>query len=85
MRLLDRKTLSLGGKSSNLALVVSPLAGISFIAVAAAVAISPVYLTLSSSLFGRKRRDVAADPALAENITPEMMQKIQELQVLAML
>ena len=81
--MLDRKTLSLGGKSSNLALVVSPLAGISFIAVAAAVAISPVYLTLGSSVFGRKRRDV--NPALAENVTPEMMQKIQELQVLDIL
>ena len=65
-------------------MVVSPLAGIAFVAAAAAVAISPVYLTLSSSLLnGRKKRDLISmlNPSIAEKITPEMMQKIQELQV----
>ncbi|KZS14887.1 Uncharacterized protein APZ42_019417 [Daphnia magna] len=80
----NRKTFA-AGKSSNLALVVSPLAGIAFVAAAAAVAISPVYLTLSSSLLsGRKKRDLASmmDATMADKITPEMMQKIQELQTL---
>lgn len=64
--------------------MVSPLAGIAFVAAAAAVAISPVYLTLTSSILsGRKKRDLASmiDPSVADKITPEMMQKIQELQV----
>ncbi len=65
-------------------MVVSPLAGIAFVAAAAAVAISPVYLTLTSSILsGRKKRDLSSmiDPSMADKITPEMMQKIQELQV----
>ena len=48
------------------------------------MAISPVYLTLTSSILsGRKKRDLASmiDPSVADKITPEMMQKIQELQV----
>jgi hypothetical protein len=48
------------------------------------VAISPVYLTLTSSILsGRKKRDLSSmiDPSMADKITPEMMQKIQELQV----
>ena len=60
------------------------MAGIAFVAAAAAVAISPVYLTLTSSILsGRKKRDLASmiDPSVADKITPEMMQKIQELQV----
>lgn len=65
-------------------MVVSPLAGIAFVAAAAAVAISPVYLTLTSSILsGRKKRDLSSmiNPSMADKITPEMMQKIQELQV----
>ncbi|XP_046463691.1 uncharacterized protein LOC124209641 [Daphnia pulex] len=80
----SRKTFA-AGKSSNLAMVVSPLAGIAFVAAAAAVAISPVYLTLTSSILsGRKKRDLSSmiDPSMADKITPEMMQKIQELQTL---
>lgn len=80
-RRLDRKTFA-ASKNNNLALVVSPLAGIAFVAAAAAVAISPVYLTLSSSLLGRKKRDLSTiDPTIAQKVTPEMMRKIQELQV----
>jgi len=62
---------------------VSPLAGIAFLAAAAAVAVSPVYLTISSSLTGRKKRDLLStlDPSLSQKIPPEMVKKIQELQV----
>lgn len=77
----------MSGKTSNLAMVVSPLAGIAFVAAAAAVAINPVYLTLSSSLLtGRKRRDLTSmiNPSMADKVTPEMMRKIQELQVLSL-
>jgi hypothetical protein len=69
-------------------MVVSPLAGIAFIAAAAAVSISPAYLKISSSLLtGRKKRDLLAmlDPSLAEKISPEMKQKINELQVAILL
>jgi hypothetical protein len=84
-RRADRKTFSgYGGRSNPLALLVAPLAGIAFITAAAALAVSPAYLTISSSLTGRRKRDLLSlvDPQMADQITPELMQKIQELQVL---
>ena len=81
---VDRKTFASVSKTGNLAMVVTPLAGIAFIAAAAAVAISPVYLTLSSSLLGRrKKRDLLSmiDPSLSQHLTPDMVKKVQELQV----
>lgn len=81
----NRKTFTSGyGRSNPLALLVAPLAGIAFITAAAALAVSPAYLTISSSLTGRKKRDLLSmvDPQMADQITPELMQKIQELQTL---
>jgi len=62
---------------------VAPLAGIAFITAAAALAINPATLTISASLVGRKKRDLTTevDPEVADQITPELMQKVQELQV----
>jgi hypothetical protein len=68
---IGRKTFT-ADKSSNLAMVVSPLAGIAFVAAAAVVAISPVYLTLTSSILScRKKRDLSSmiDPSMADKIT----------------
>jgi len=82
---LGRKSSSYGGRGgSPLALLVAPLAGIAFITAAAALAINPATLTISASLVGRKKRDLTTevDPEVADQITPELMQKVQELQTL---
>lgn len=69
-------------KSNSLATLISPLAGIAFMAAAAAVAVNPVYLTLT----GRKKRDLftimSPPPSPNRKFKPGMTQKIQELQVL---
>ncbi len=71
--------------ANPLALLVAPLAGIALMTAAAAVAISPVLLTVSLTGKRRKRRDAAAATAAAESmddgISPELEEKIHEIEV----
>ena len=59
-----------------MALLVAPLAGIALLTAAAAVAINPVLVTVS--LTGRRRKRNAE---IDEGISPELEEKIHEMQV----
>ena len=75
---------SFAGKKNNLGVIISPLAGIALLSVALSLSTTPIFLTITSSFFsGRKKRDLLStlDPSIASRITPEIMKKIQELQV----
>jgi hypothetical protein len=76
------------GGANPLALLVAPLAGIALLTAAAAVAINPVLVTVS--LTGKRRRRSAATEEdedvgkynFDEGISPELEEKIHEMQVL---
>ena len=71
------------GYSSPLALLVAPLAGIALLTAAAAVAINPVLVTVSVTGKRRKRRDLdTVIGGQGEGISPELEEKIHEMQVL---
>ena len=80
--------LFLGG-ANPLALLVAPLAGIALLTAAAAVAINPVLVTVSLTGKRRKRsamtedndEDAAAGYNFDEGISPELEEKIHEMQV----
>lgn len=63
--------------------MIAPLVSITFLGAAASLAVSPDFLTVSSSaLLGRKKRSpLIIDPSLIDQITPKLMQKVQEVQV----
>ena len=63
-----------------MALLVAPLAGIALLTAAAAVAINPVLVTVS--LTGRRRKRNAE---IDEGISPELEEKIHEMQVSGMM
>jgi hypothetical protein len=70
--------------ANPLALLVAPLAGIALMTAAAAVAISPVLLTVSLTGKRRKRRDATATAAaesMDDGISPELEEKIHEIEV----
>jgi hypothetical protein len=69
--------------ANPLALLVAPLAGIALMTAAAAVAISPVLLTVSLTGKRRKRRDAtaAAAESMDDGISPELEEKIHEIEV----
>ena len=66
------------GGANPLALLVAPLAGIALMTAAAAVAISPVLLTVSLTGKRRKRRDTEE---MDEGISPQLEEKMHEIQV----
>ena len=68
-----------GGGANPLALLVAPLAGIALLTAAAAVAINPVLVTVS--LTGKRRRRSAMDEDEDEGLSPELEEKIHEMQV----
>ena len=71
-----------GGATANpLALLIAPLAGIALLTAAAAVAINPVLVTVSVTGKRRKRRDLDTVMGGTEGITPELEEKIHEMQV----
>ena len=71
------------GYSNPLALLVAPLAGIALLTAAAAVAINPVLVTVSVTGKRRKRRDLdTVIGGQGEGISPELEEKIHEMQVL---
>ena len=67
--------------SNPLALLIAPLAGIALLTAAAAVAINPVLVTVSVTGKRRRRRDLDAVMAGQEGISPELEEKIHEMQV----
>ena len=69
------------GGANPLALLVAPLAGIALMTAAAAVAISPVLLTVSLTGKRRKRRDTPTESSMDEGISPELEEKIHEIEV----
>merc|ERR1719266_2665275 len=70
--------------SNPLALLVAPLAGIALLTAAAAVAINPVLISVSVTGKRRKRRDLdtVIQANQSEGISPELEEKIHEMQVL---
>ena len=73
-----------------MALLVAPLAGIALLTAAAAVAINPVLVTVSLTGKRRKRsaggseeedEDIGSGYNLDEGISPELEEKIHEMQV----
>ena len=78
---IEKKCLFVGG-INPLALLVAPLAAISLLAAAAAVAVNPVLINVS--LTGkRKKRSTSNsdDPDESSSWTPELQEKMHELQV----
>jgi hypothetical protein len=72
------------GGANPLALLVAPLAGIALMTAAAAVAISPVLLTVSLTGKRRRRRDIPTGTATdgqEEGISPQLEEKIHEIEV----
>jgi hypothetical protein len=79
------------GGANPLALLVAPLAGIALLTAAAAVAINPVLVTVSLTGKRRKRSadgseeddddDFSSKYNLDEGISPELEEKIHEMQV----
>ena len=76
------------GGANPLALLVAPLAGIALLTAAAAVAINPVLVTVSLTGKRRKRSALAEDEDATmagynfdEGISPELEEKIHEMQV----
>ena len=67
--------------ANPLALLIAPLAGIALLSAAAAVAINPVLVTVSVTGKRRKRRDLETAMGGAEGISPELEEKIHEMQV----
>ena len=67
--------------ANPLALLIAPLAGIALLTAAAAVAINPVLVTVSVTGKRRKRRDLETAMGGAEGISPELEEKIHEMQV----
>merc|ERR1712025_1187678 len=70
------------GGANPLALLIAPLAGIALLTAAAAVAINPVLVTVSVTGKRRKRRDLDTVIGGQEGISPELEEKIHEMQVL---
>ena len=69
-----------GNNINPLALLVAPLAAISLLAAAAAVAINPVLINVS--LTGRKKRSTRFDDAQEDDKwNPQLQEKVHELQV----
>merc|ERR1719361_2036533 len=70
--------------SNPLALLVAPLAGIALLTAAAAVAINPVLISVSVTGKRRKRRDLdtVIQANQSDGISPELEEKIHEMQVL---
>jgi hypothetical protein len=68
------------GGANPLALLVAPLAGIALMTAAAAVAISPVLLTVSLTGKRRRRRD-AETTEMDQGISPQLEEKMHEIQV----
>ena len=69
------------GGANPLALLIAPLAGIALLTAAAAVAINPVLVTVSVTGKRRKRRDLDTVIGGGEGISPELEEKIHEMQV----
>merc|ERR1712038_1511980 len=71
-------------RANPLALLIAPLAGIALLTAAAAVAINPVLVTVSVTGKRRKRRDLdtVIQANQSEGISPELEEKIHEMQVL---
>merc|ERR1719323_669446 len=69
-------------RANPLALLIAPLAGIALLTAAAAVAINPVLVTVSVTGKRRRRRDLDTMIGSQEGITPELEEKIHEMQVL---
>jgi hypothetical protein len=67
------------GGANPLALLVAPLAGIALMTAAAAVAISPVLLTVS--LTGKRRRRRDTETEMDQGISPQLEEKMHEIQV----
>merc|ERR1711892_1017885 len=70
------------GGANPLALLIAPLAGIALLTAAAAVAINPVLDTVSVTGKRRRRRDLDTVIGNNQGITPELEEKIHEMQVL---
>merc|ERR1712106_49426 len=70
------------GGANPLALLIAPLAGIALLTAAAAVAINPVLVTVSATGKRRRRRDLDTVIGNNQGITPELEEKIHEMQVL---
>ena len=70
-----------GSRANPLALLIAPLAGIALLTAAAAVAINPVLVTVSVTGKRRKRRDLDTVIGGQEGISPELEEKIHEMQV----
>lgn len=70
-----------GAVANPLALLIAPLAGIALLTAAAAVAINPVLVTVSVTGKRRKRRDLETTMGGGEGISPELEEKIHEMQV----
>merc|ERR1712123_266430 len=70
------------GGANPLALLIAPLAGIALLTAAAAVAINPVLVTVSVTGKRRRRRDLDTVIGNNQGITPELEEKIHEMQVL---
>ena len=68
-------------RANPLALLIAPLAGIALLTAAAAVAINPVLVTVSVTGKRRRRRDLDTVVGSQEGITPELEEKIHEMQV----
>ena len=64
-----------------MALLIAPLAGIALLTAAAAVAINPVLVTVSVTGKRRRRRDLDTVIGGGEGISPELEEKIHEMQV----
>ena len=70
------------GGANPLALLIAPLAGIALLTAAAAVAINPVLVTVSVTGKRRRRRDLDTVIGNNQGITPELEEKIHEMQVI---
>lgn len=69
-----------GGSVNPISALVAPLAALALLGAAAAVASSPVLMTVAVLSSGRKRRDL--EQIGSDAITPEIESKLEEMEVL---